>query len=140
MDFLPTGGATTIRVYKDAWGQPIGFCRFGYNTELQNAPYVNAGPGVVSFDPLDPAGKLNYWALNGIPNNQAPAAVSVLFLNNGDAANAVGFTGTNRRPVVYSTGQNMQYESLDNAPFVANGTPDDILGYRLVQLGQKGTR
>jgi hypothetical protein len=71
---------------------------------------------------------------------------------NKDPANATGFiqpnlaTGeaqasTNRRPIVYSMGYNGAYESLNDA---AATTPypalDDILGYRLTQLGKKGTQ
>jgi hypothetical protein len=141
-------GSVTIHVYKDAWNQPIGYCRFGTNSELQNPPYANTtippGATIPYIDPLDPAGKLYNWANNSGAASKAQATTfaATLFLNNGDLANATWFDASNRRPVVYSTGYNLLYESLNNT---TNTTPgkgglDDILGYRLTQLGQRGTK
>ena len=159
-DFTPKGGGTTIHSYKDAFNQPIGFCRFGTNVELQvtnagqtingvtypvayanpNATY-NATYKVHYQDTLDPSGKLFLWTQTHIPNAGASGAASVIFVHNGDPANATSFNSTHRRPVVYSTGYNTAYESLNQA---AATTPypalDDILGYRLTQLGQRGTK
>jgi prepilin-type N-terminal cleavage/methylation domain-containing protein len=129
-----------VPVYMDSWKQPVGFCRFGTNLELQGAPYTNTKTGLL--DPLDPSGKLQNWT-----NTTNLQAATVVFLNNGDVGNATSFNGSNRRPVVYSTGYNVLYEMLNN-----NGPPpsivippgkaanDDILGYRLTQLGQRGTQ
>jgi prepilin-type N-terminal cleavage/methylation domain-containing protein len=136
-----TLGSVTATVYMDTWQQPIGYCRFGTNAELQSAPYVNTKSTLL--DPFDPQGKLAFWTTNGIPNTGASTAASVVFLSNGDAANATAFNSTNRRPVVYSCGLNQIYESLNNTPqTVSNSkaTLDDILGYRLTQLGYKGTQ
>jgi prepilin-type N-terminal cleavage/methylation domain-containing protein len=151
MDFQPSG-AIKIHVYKDAWNQPIGFCRFGTNTELQGAPYVNTR--ATYQDPLDSSGKLFTWATTAATKAQANTIATYLFVTSPvDPANATNFvqqnlvTGaaqfsTNRRPVVYSTGYNRTYESLNMAPVKNTGYPssDDILGYRLTQLGQKGTQ
>ncbi len=140
LDFSNQGSAT-VRVYKDAWNQPVGFCRFGQNAELQNPPWTNAlsqGQNK-SQDPLDPSGKLLFWA--GGNTSAATTASSFIFLNNGDQANATSFNGANRRIVVYSCGQNMTYESLNITSAGSKfSNQDDILGYRLTQLGQKGTQ
>jgi prepilin-type N-terminal cleavage/methylation domain-containing protein len=158
-------GGVTAPAYIDAWQRPVGFCRFGTNWELQN-PKLNAtnpnnqksiatnvyvNPKDMYQDPLDPRGSLYNWALTanaGVLNKLD----HVLFVINKDPANATGFippnlaTGeaqasTNRRPIVYSMGYNGAYESLNDA---AATTPypalDDILGYRLTQLGKKGTQ
>jgi prepilin-type N-terminal cleavage/methylation domain-containing protein len=145
-------GSPTIHVYMDLWKQPIGYCRFGTNPQLQLPPYINANGkpisssaniNVVSNDPLDPSGKLYVWAKFLSPA-QANATAAVLFLNNGDVANATAFDATNRRLVVYSTGPNRAYESLNQVPgssqFGTSGSLDDILGYQLTQLGQQGVR
>jgi prepilin-type N-terminal cleavage/methylation domain-containing protein len=156
---LQTAGQPTIHVYSDSWKQPIGFCRFGTNVELQNTVvsrqfptiYVNTKSSTPLFqDPLDPSGKLYNLAISSpaVANSLA----QILFVNNGDAANTTNFIQTslisppnqlavNRRAVVYSTGYNQVYESLNLSPQTANtkATLDDILGYRLTQLGQRGT-
>jgi hypothetical protein len=141
MDLTVSG--VKIHVYKDTWNQPIGFCRFGTNAELQNAPYVNASSLSKNNDPFDPSSKLYTWANSSGNTNktQAQNMANYIFLNNGDAANATSFNGTNRRPVVYSVGPNLHYESLNNSPVNVAGRAslDDILGYRLTQLGKKGT-
>lgn len=128
-------GTGTYTVYMDAWKQPVGFCRFGTNNELQGAPYANTKTTLL--DPFDPSGKLQTWS-----NTTALSNATVVFLNNGDAANATSFNGTNRRLVVYSVGYNLGYESLN---MTQNTTPgkaalDDILGYRLTQIGQRPTQ
>jgi hypothetical protein len=138
MDFtagtLPTGNLTT-RVYKDGYKNPVGYCRFGSNTELQNPPYVNTKS--TSYDPLDPTGKLATW-FGTLSTAQKTAILSTLFLSNSDPANATSLNGTNRLPVVFSIGLNGTYESLDMNPVNIKG--DDVLGYRLVQIGQRGTQ
>jgi hypothetical protein len=125
----------TVRVYKDSFGKPVGFYRFGTNPELQAPPYLNPKPGAASKDPFDPQAKLynsgQEWVTGA--NNRA-LAIQALFVNNGDPANATRFGppgSDNRIPVVYSAGANKQYEML-----VPNS--DDILGYRLRKIGQKG--
>jgi prepilin-type N-terminal cleavage/methylation domain-containing protein len=127
-------GTGSYPVYIDAFQTPIGYCRFGTNRELQLSPYANTKSACL--DPLDPAGKL--LGLNATTQTQLGLA---FFLNNGDPANAVVF-GTNRIPVVYSCGYNKFYESLDNAGVNIQGIigNDDILGYRLRQLGQVGVQ
>jgi prepilin-type N-terminal cleavage/methylation domain-containing protein len=156
MDFS-VQGSITIHVYKDAWNQPIGFCRFGTNFELQNTipsnqfPTIYVNPKATFQDPFDPSGKLLAWATNTATAGQANAIAGTLFVNTGDPANATNFAqtslvpggsaSTNRRPVVFSNGYNQTYESLNNAPvsIPGKGPQDDILGYRLTQLGQRGT-
>jgi prepilin-type N-terminal cleavage/methylation domain-containing protein len=149
LDFQQTG-SPTIKVYIDLWKQPIGYCRFGTNPQLQLPPYINANGkpisssvNVVPNDPLDPSGKLYIWA-HFLSPTQANSAAAVLFLNNGDKANATAFDASNRRLVIYSTGPNQAYESLNQVPgsseFGASGSLDDILGYQLTQLGQQGVR
>lgn len=138
-----TLGTVTAPVYMDSWQQPIGFCRFGTNSELQAPPYVNLNTSGKYLDPFDPVGKLFLWAQTGQPNNQATATAQVIFVNPNlnDLANATTFNATNRRPVVYSNGYNQIYESLNNTPATINNKVllDDILGYHLTQLGYKGT-
>jgi prepilin-type N-terminal cleavage/methylation domain-containing protein len=153
LDYQQTG-SPTIHVYMDLWKQPIGYCRFGTNPQLQLPPYVNANGktisssiNVVPNDPLDPSGKLYIWAKFLSPA-QANATAAVLFLNNGDVANATAFDATNRRLVVYSTGPNganpeatnFGYESLNQVQALPTSAADDILGYQLTQLGQQGVR
>lgn len=143
-----TLGTVTASAYMDAWQQPVGFCRFGTNPQLQAAPYVNANTAsqgsvvAQSVDPLDPAGKLVLWTSSGIPNSGAATSAAYIFCGNGDIANATAFNGTNRRPVVYSIGPNGGYESLNQvaAPMKGKAPLDDILGYQLTQLGYKGTQ
>jgi prepilin-type N-terminal cleavage/methylation domain-containing protein len=156
-----TVDGVTATAYMDAWQNPIGFCRFGTNAELQNTTPSKQMPTVYAnnknkqiinsngksntvtiTDPLDSGGKLYQLSLNN-PNGAA-AIASVVFLNDGDAANATSFNGVIRVPVVYSVGKNGIYESLGNSP--SNGGQaaqienDDILGYRLTQIGFKGTQ
>ncbi len=154
IDFIQAG-SPTVRVYMDSWKQPVGFCRFGFNTNintngntnltggtialnmgkpvesLQDPPYANSSTTL--NDPLDPVGKLqgHKWANNG--------QWAELFLINGDPANATFFTGTNRRPVVYSVGPNGIYESL-NMTRLGSSYSDDIMGYHYSQLGQSGIK
>lgn len=155
-----TVDGVTATAYMDAWQNPIGFCRFGTNAELQNTTpsklypnvYANtknlvtiagsASPVLIT-DPLDSGGKLYQLALNN--SAAANGIASVVFLNNGDAANATSFNSTIMRlPVVYSVGKNGVYESLGNTPSTGGQAAaianDDILGYRLTQIGFKGTQ
>lgn len=153
MDWVQAG-VPTYRVYIDAWKQPVGFCRFGTNSNptlsnamaqtvssLQDSPFVNQSNRNVSNDPLDPAGKLQGVA------SSLPAGT--IFLQNGDVANATTWNGSNRRPVIYSTGPNGSflrlegidpYESLNMRQAKPGSPADDILGYQLTQLGQQGIR
>lgn len=131
-----TGLNRPVRVYKDAFEQRIGFYRFGTNQEMQVPPYVNPKPGAASKDPFDPLSKLYNGGLEWI-NGQLNRATAqqTLFVNNGDPGNATGFSLANRGPVVYSAGKNKRYEQLNNSP---NPDGDDLLGYRLRQLGARG--
>lgn len=134
---IPLAGLNQpVRVYKDAFNLRVGFYRFGTNQEMQVPPYVNPKPGAASKDPFDPLSKLYNGGLEWI-NGQLnrTTAQQVLFVNNGDPANATGFSLANRGPVVYSAGKNKRYEQLNNSP---NPDGDDLLGYRLRQLGARG--
>lgn len=154
-----TGAQQAFRVYMDAWRQPIGFNRFGYNVNgasnltngtvslntgkatesLQDPPYVSNNPNNVSNDPLDPAGKLQTWGW------ASSSQYSALFININDLGSISTFTtpmpfnGSNRLPVVFSVGPNGFYESL-NMTKLGSTYADDIMGYQYTQLGQSGIK
>lgn len=135
-----TGLQQPVRVYKDAFGMPVGFYRFGTNSEMQSAPYVNPKPGAASKDIFDavPIPKLYNGGQEWMQNSQNRAlAQQVLFVNNGDPANATAFGTTYRSPITYSAGKNRKYEPLNITP---NPDGDDLLGYRLRQLGARGVK
>ncbi len=108
----------SCRVYKDAWANPITFQRFAQSAELNTPDYANAKTGLL--DPFDPLGKL-------AGNWTNKAAIEASF------GGAGFFNNQNRAFVVYSAGQNQQYNGL------VPGT-DDILGYRLRKIGARGAK
>ncbi len=106
-------GPVNARIYVDAWKKPVGFARNARNQELEIAPYVNP-KDLGRQDPLDPLGKLSSnWT------NKAAA----------EAILGVVFDGRNRIPVVYAAGKDQNYNNLGG---------DDVLGYRLRKIGQRG--
>jgi prepilin-type N-terminal cleavage/methylation domain-containing protein len=109
-----TGGAATV--FKDAKGNPVGFKRFYESGELNAAPYTNAKTGLL--DPCDPIGKLASW-------NPQPVGST----KKTDAQTLVGatFNNSNKSITAYSYGQ-------DKTP-----SADDVFGYRLLKLGNKGS-
>jgi prepilin-type N-terminal cleavage/methylation domain-containing protein len=115
---IPITGATggTARVFKDGWGNPIGFKRFYQSAELDAPPYCDGkfGPGPApGKDPFDSWGKIYTWSGGNKTTFQTAVGLSSW--------------GHNTNVVAYSFG-------LDKTP----GTGDDILGYRLRSIGAKG--
>ncbi|MFO0823511.1 MAG: prepilin-type N-terminal cleavage/methylation domain-containing protein [Gemmataceae bacterium] len=114
---LPVQSGGTVRVFKDGFGNPVPFVRFLESTELDTDPrFTNLKSG--NKDPFDVWGKLNGWT------NAA---------NKGSAQTSVGvaFNGRNKAITAFSYGQN-------KTPDPILGTLDDIMGYRLRAVGQKG--
>jgi prepilin-type N-terminal cleavage/methylation domain-containing protein len=107
------GGAATV--FKDARGMPIGFKRFHENpAELNAAPYTNVKSGY--YDPFDPLGKLAMWS-NAAKKTEAQTSIGL-----------AAFNINNKSITAYSFGQDK----------FAN-TADDVYGYRLHKLGNKGS-
>jgi prepilin-type N-terminal cleavage/methylation domain-containing protein len=127
LDFMPPTGVTTARVFKDGWNQPVGFKRFYESLELDQPPYTNVKTG--KLDPWDPLAKLatpttGWTALPTLPG-QKTTAEAVVFVSGSGAA----FNNRNKSITAYSLGS-------DEAP----GGNDDLFGYRLRKLGNRGTR
>ncbi|WP_439621755.1 type II secretion system protein [Gemmata sp.] len=114
---IPVTGATggNARVFKDGWGNPIGFKRFYQSDELDAPPYSDAKLGIGAKDHFDPRYKIYNWG---------PTVANKTTLQT-----TLGFSswGRNTTVTAYSWG-------LDKT---AN-TADDILGYRLRSIGAKG--
>lgn len=114
----------TARVFTDAWKRPIGFKRFFEHAELNNAPYANQKDFANgrSIDPFDPLGKL------------ATPTSSWLATTQTQAQNTVGasFNKGNKVITAYSWSSDKTPNNLDPAM-------DDIVGYRLRQLGSNAT-
>jgi type II secretory pathway pseudopilin PulG len=111
-----TANGVSSTVFKDARGNPVGFRRFFETAELNAAPYTNVKSG--NKDPFDPMGKLATVSLPAwtpAQKIQAQGAVGATFDN------------INKSITAYSFGQ-------DKTP----GTGDDVYGYRLLKLGNKG--
>jgi len=113
---LPLAGGS-LKAFRDPRGTPVSYYRWARNAELDAAPYANAKTG--SIDPLDPKNLVNGWT---------PVALR-------DGLNAsplnLQFTGNNRMPSVFSLGKDKV-----NNNFAAGS--DDVIGYRLNRLGNKG--
>ncbi len=109
-----TIGGRPFKIFVDPRGQPISFYRWATNSELNVAPYSNANNP--SIDPLDPKNLVGGWGgvntLNGSPY-------------------ALQFNRQNRVPCVVAYGKNKVNDNLSPAS-------DDVFGYRLNRLGNKG--
>jgi len=126
--FTAGNNSKELEVFADAWKNSIGFQRWANDPELQNPPYVDAKLAAQrnqnpnsppNLDPLDPQSLVFGWADAG--KKKSLQQQGLFFLN-----------GLNRTPLVYSVGKN---KVLDAA--LPN---DDILGFRLRQQGNKGTK
>jgi prepilin-type N-terminal cleavage/methylation domain-containing protein len=114
---IPMAGVSgnTVRVFKDGFGNPVPFIRFLESTELDTDPrFTNLKSG--NKDPFDVRGKLS-----GTWTNKAAAQTAL----------AVAFDNRNKAITAFSYGQN-------KTPDPILGTLDDIMGYRLRAVGQKG--
>jgi prepilin-type N-terminal cleavage/methylation domain-containing protein len=117
---IPWPGGGAVRVFSDAWGAtdvagnpvPIVLDSFYQSPELNAPPFANPKSG--SLDPFDPLGKL---AMNWSNRSAAEAALGVQF------------NGSNKVITVRSAGLDRQWN-----------TDDDIWGYRLRQIGGRGTK
>jgi len=112
-----TLGPVTAPAFKDAWDMPIAFKRF------HEAPDLS---GNSNQDPFDPTGKLANWLSPSSPNPPHPKTVAENAL--GPAFSGV-FDGKNKAIVVYAAGVNKNFEGLGG---------DDIVGYRLRSVGERG--
>lgn len=133
----------TFRVFRDGWGTPIIYVRYGFNEVDLNSPtagYLKPN----APDPLDPAGRLanSSWTNGSV-------AASWVFLGTGSGV--LKFPNRNWMMTAISAGANKDdpyppgpYNSVDLTMTNANGlvdvdpTTDDILGYRTRREGQRG--
>jgi prepilin-type N-terminal cleavage/methylation domain-containing protein len=106
------------RAFRDAWGYPMIYQRWAFAAaELQAPPYVDAK--AIYKDPLDPLGKVSAtWTS---PQGQVRSQ---------QMSRALQFTGTNRIITVVSPGK--------DGVFDPNLAGDDLVGYRIRRLGNKG--
>ena len=121
----------TAKAFRDAWANPVAFKLWASrenNDELQSPPFVDAKldikiPAMVNAnrDPLDPKDRVYNWRnADGTPNAAKQAQMKVApYL----------FTGQNRMATVWTFGKNGGSDGL---------TGDDLVGYRLRRLGNKG--
>jgi prepilin-type N-terminal cleavage/methylation domain-containing protein len=128
-----TVSGETFPVFRDLWGSPLAYIRFGTNPEIDSPPFSKPG---VSRDPFDPRGKLTQaWG------NQAAAARAVFGMSN-----LTNFPGAHWMITVISAGPEKNIANIGQA--ILNPLPnglvpvtddgDDILGYRLRREGQGG--
>jgi hypothetical protein len=113
---VPCGSASKD-AYADGFKQAIGFNRWDNRAELQAAPYVDSKSP--AKDPLDRQVLLSGWTkATSALTSATPAGLQ--------------FNNQNRTISLYSYGP-------DGKPDVAGGSSnDDILGFRMVQPGNKG--
>jgi prepilin-type N-terminal cleavage/methylation domain-containing protein len=110
-----TVGSTTVTVFKDSWGTPVGFSRFLEEPMILNQPpYANL-KDTITKNPFDPEGKLRLWSPT--PANKK---------TNAETALGTVFNENNKVITPFSYGQ-------DKTP----GTGDEQFGYYLRQLGGK---
>lgn len=129
---MPLGGGS-YRVFRDPFSNPVTFRRFYQHAELNVPPYVNMKDSPY-FDPLDPRGRLSTNTATWITNGSVNATTSG---RKDQAAAAAGLTAANfdmQNKVItaISVGPNAGFE---NDPL---GQTDDMFGYRLRKLGNKG--
>jgi prepilin-type N-terminal cleavage/methylation domain-containing protein len=121
-------GGVDLKVFRDAWNQPITFVRFAQNAELDAPPFVNTNQTI--RDPLDPLGKLYNWTtIDPNVTNQVLTKKQMC-----ETTLGVTFDGRNKMLTAVSAGNNKRFEGLANSM----GTTDDVYGYRLHRLGRKG--
>ena len=111
--------APGVTVFKDGWNNPVGFKRFVSAVqlpELNNAPYTNTKNNW--RDPFDPQAKLSTLTANWTLPFQTAAQTAVV----------ANFDNNNKTITAFSAGEDKTYNS-----------PDDVFGYRLRKLGNKGT-
>ena len=127
MDVAYTGGSA--RVFRDGWGNPVAFKRWVMlenNNEVQSQPYVDAKLDTLinpsaNRDTLDTANKVFTWKqANRTADPRAAQMAAAPYL----------FNGQNRIITVWSPGKDTVFD-----PNLAN---DDLAGYRLRRLGNKG--
>jgi prepilin-type N-terminal cleavage/methylation domain-containing protein len=118
-----------MKVFVDAWDNPIVFRRTVGDTEqpvrdeLNNAPYVPANAPLGKRDPLDPNGRLTApGANNWVPANRALALQALMNVFQADP-----FDGSNRGPYIMSAGRDGVY---------SNGSEDDQFSFRIQQYGK----
>jgi prepilin-type N-terminal cleavage/methylation domain-containing protein len=117
--------SVTARVFHDARGNPIGFKRFWQSTELDTDPaYSNLKDAFK--DPFDTKGRLATVVGNWTVALKGVAEAAVFVPGNGQT-----FDNRNKSITAYSLGQNKLDEAL---------LGDDVLGYRLHKLGNRGSK
>jgi prepilin-type N-terminal cleavage/methylation domain-containing protein len=118
-----------MRTFADSWGNSVGFQRWLQNAETDISPY--ADPKLPFKDPLDPLGKVSHWA-DGVTGKRNFMVSDFGFSPQDPSAPN---TNRNRVATVYSAGKN---QVLD-LPW-PNPDADDLIGYRLRQLGNRGIK
>lgn len=135
-DVTVSGG--TFPVFRDLWGSPLAYIRFGTNPEIDSPPFSKPG---VSRDPFDPRGKLTQaWV------NREAAARAVFRVPGRTDFPTIFFPGAHWMITVISAGPEKDIARIGQAILnpLANGLvpvtddEDDILGYRLRREGQGG--
>jgi hypothetical protein len=123
----------TFPVFRDLWGSPLAYIRFGTNPEINNPPFSKPG---ASRDPFDPRGKLTQaWG------NRAAAAQAVF-----GVPGLSNFPSEHWMITVISAGPEKDIAYIGQAILnpLSNGLVpvtdygDGILGYRLRREGQGG--
>jgi prepilin-type N-terminal cleavage/methylation domain-containing protein len=108
--------AANVRVFKDGWNRPVGFKRFYEAAELNSSPFTDVK--TTYKDPYDVLGRLS----------TTNAAWTVAMQTAAQTAVGATFDNNNKSITVFSAGQDGAYN-----------TGDDVFGYRLRKLGNKGT-
>jgi len=137
VDYTFTGTTTKVKVFVDAWGHPIAFCRlcYGPGSEVQSAPYSRL---TIHKDPLDPIGQIERFASSSVANR---ATVNFIWNKLHEFHMTVGgvspvpatypLPAQNWVPTVISAGKNKTFGA-------GIGSDDDLLSYRLRREGSKG--
>ncbi len=143
-----------LTVFTDTWGTPLTFRRWANPPEVQQEPYIR--PNTIrsrsgtslSFNPLDPSGKLlgtyansalnrldNPWGtdMSGQNFQQRTAALNALF----PGQNLTMFPNENFVPTLVSAGPDKVFGG-DIYGATDDAGKDNIVGYRLRREGNKG--
>jgi prepilin-type N-terminal cleavage/methylation domain-containing protein len=135
--------------YKDGFGAYVIFQRFADSNETNAAPYARQlGSLPNHYDTLDPTGKLRNWRLpNGSMHPNLLLLINHLNLNAGMSRLPLqgGLDGHNRMLTVISAGMDRNADPNDPAGQPWHGSNpdgwlggDNVLGFRLAQLGARG--
>jgi prepilin-type N-terminal cleavage/methylation domain-containing protein len=160
----PVGSGTTFKVFQDAWGMPISFCRMTYTPEVNTTPHARPG-APATRNMADPLGKLARWpkasqllfwnlvTANHLPYTWNVPGVGPQTFPSGFAQTGFPYDvpGTNPPtgpwnwvPTLISAGPNKQYHSATGTTaylFGGSSTDDandNVLSFRLRHEGNRG--